>query len=268
MSLNIFAYELKAQGKSFLIWTASLTALLVVLMSAFFGMFLNARSAVEAAIQGLPPMFAAIFGVQMDRLFSYGGYYQFIYTYLAVVGAIFSSLTSLTVFSREKRSRCLDFLLTKPISRTRVFGAKFAASALLIALSNIPYLIAAFACYRLGGQDPSGTGRMLLSTLSLFFMELVFLAIGACYAAFARKVRSVSGVATAIGFAGFLLMALHSLLREEFLRFLSPLNYFDPGAVYASGRYEARYVAVAAVVFACSLAAAYVRFIKSDAQAI
>ncbi len=106
----------------------------------------------------------------------------------------------------------------------------------------------------------------MLASLSLLFTQLVFLSIGAAYAVFARKVRSVSGVATAIGFAGFIMTALYSVIKEEFLRYVAPLGYFNPEAVFDTGGYEAIYVITAAVVVFCCIAAAYLKYAKSDTQ--
>ena len=99
-------------------------------------------------------------------------------------------------------------------------------------------------------------------------MQLVFLSMGILYAAFAKKVRSISGNATAFGFAGFILMALYSLLKDEAIRYVSPLTYFNPGIVFLTGRFEAKYVITAAAVSAACIALAYIKYCRSDTQTI
>jgi ABC-2 type transport system permease protein len=121
-TLNIFLYETKAQMKSFLLWNVSLLALLGVFMDAFYDGFMQSREVVPQALNNFPPVFAAMFGVKLDTIFSYGGYYQFIYIYIGVVGAIMASLFAVSAFSREKRAKCVDFLLTKPVTAARSFS--------------------------------------------------------------------------------------------------------------------------------------------------
>lgn len=266
--MNIFAFEIKAQLKNFLVWAASLLALFLVFMAAFYGPFTDSEEAVQEALNSLPPAFSAIFGVNLAAIFSYGGFFQFIYTYLSIVGAIMASSIALSSFAREKRSKCMDFLFTKPVSRKRVFFLKLLSCLTLIAIMNILFVATSMISYTGNGQDPSGMGTQVLASLSLFLMQLVFLSISMLYAVLARKIRSISGTATAFGFAGFILMALYSLMKEEVLRYLSPLNYFNPGTVFATGAFETKYAVTAAIVVIVSIAWSYFQYCKSDTQTI
>jgi ABC-type transport system involved in multi-copper enzyme maturation permease subunit len=235
---------------------------------AFFGPFMDSRAAVEEALSSLPPVFAAVFGVELNAIFTFGGFFQFIYTYIGVIGAIMAASLALSAFSREKRSKCVDFLFVKPVSRSRVFVSKLLPCLMFIIVTNILFVICTAIVYTANGQAASGMGRLILASLSLFFMQLVFASIAILYAVLARKVRSVSGIATAIGFAGFILMALNSIIKEEIIRFISPLTYFNPGTVFLTGGYEARYAITAAVVIVVCVALSYVKYVKSDTQAI
>jgi len=265
--LNVFLFETKALFKSFLVWTASLLILFILIGTAFFSIFMQSREAVEAALASLPPAFAAAFGIELDTIFSYGGFFQFVFTYLALIGAIMASSLAVAAFSREKRAKCTDFLLTKPASRARLFALKLLACLALIVAANALFLAASALSFTGNGQDPANLPTLTLASLALFFMQLVFLSIGALYAVLARRVRSVSGVATALGFAGFIMMALCSITKEEALSYLSPLTYFSPGSVFQNGGYEAKYVLTAIAVALGCMTLACVRYCKSDARA-
>ena len=95
-------------------------------------------------------------------------------------------------------------------------------------------------------------------------MELLFLSVGAVIAVFARRVRSVSGLATAIGFAGFLLSALHSLLELEDLRYITPFSYYDTAKAFFDGAYEPKYAFVGAALTLVLMATAYARYTRAD----
>jgi len=262
--MNIFFFELKAQAKSAAVWAVSLLGLFIAFGAAFFGPFIESRTAVEKALESLPPAFSLVFGIEMDTIFTFGGFYQFIYTYIGLVGAIMAASVGIAAFSREKRSKCSDFLLVKPVSRRGIFLAKLLACLALLAAVNILFVAASIFSYTGNGQDPSGLGTVVWASLSLLFLQVVFLALGTFAAVFSRKVRSVSGAAMALGFSGFLLMALQSLVKEDALRYLSPLTYFNPGTVFAQGQFEAPYAAAAALVVLACLALSYTRFCRSD----
>lgn len=266
--MNIFLFETKAQIKSFFIWTVSILALFLIFVAAFYGAFINSKDAVQKALESLPPAFAAVFGVSVEGMFTFSGFFQFIYTYVSLVGAIMAASFALSVFSREKRSKCIDFLFVKPVRRGRVFIYKLLSCLSLIVVTNILFVVSAIIVYSANSQDPSGFGRLVLASLSLFFMQLVFFSIGILYATLVHKVQSVSGIATALGFAGFILMALYSLIKEDFLQYISPLTYFSPAAVFSMGGFEMKLVVTAAVVSVACVALSYVKYCKSDTKAI
>ena len=63
-------------------------------------------------------------------------------------------------------------------------------------------------------------------------------------------------------------MAMYSLLKEEVIRYVSPLTYFTPGTVFLTGRFEAKYVITAAVVSVACIILAYFSYCRSDTQTI
>lgn len=266
--MNIFKFETKALFKSFLVWAVSLLAVFLLFVAAFYGPFMESKEAVKTALSSLPPAFALIFGVSINTIFTFGGFFQFIYTYLGLVGAIMAALLALASFSREKRSKCVDFLFVKPVERSRIFVYKLLSCLMLIVITNVLFVASSMIAYSVNGQNPSGMGRLVLASLSMLFMQLTFLSMGILYATYARKVRSVSGIATAFGFAGFILMALYSLIKEDVIRYISPLTYFNPGTVFLSGGFDMKYAITGAALCAVCIALAYVRYVRSDTQVI
>jgi ABC-2 type transport system permease protein len=266
--MNIFAYETRSQLKNFIVWTATILLIFYLFVSALYGVFVESREAVEKTYNGFPPAFAKAFGILIDQIFTYGGFFQFVFTYIALMGAIMASSLGLSVFSREKRSKCVDFLLTKPVSRGRIFILKLLSCLMLIVILNVLFVLISLYGYKGSNAEPIENGRLIWASSALFFTQLVFLSLGMLYAVYVRKVRAVSGIATGFGFAGFILMALVSILREENLRFISPLSYFTPSAVFTAGGYETKYAVTAAVVVAACFILSYLRYCRADTPAL
>lgn len=266
--MSIFAYECKSQLKSFVSWTVGLIGGFLLFVAAFYGAFMESKAAVEQAISNLPPAFAAVFGVEVKKMFTFGGFFQFAYTYLSLAGAIMAAVTGIAVFSREKRNKCADFLFVKPIRRSAVFGQKLLSAVTLLAAFNVLYIAAVLAVYAINGTGEEGYARVALAGASLFFVQMVFLGAAVLFAALARKVRSVSGAGMAMGFAGFLVMALHSITEEEAVRWISPLEYFSPTDALATGGFTAKYALAGVIVAVVCLAVAFWRYCRSDARAV
>lgn len=266
--MNIYIFELRAQLKSFFIWTISILVVYLLFMSGLFNVLMDSRNTVEKAIEGFPPAFAAAFGVHVEKFFTFGGFYGFIFSYIALFGAIMAVSVSVSVFSREKRSKCVDFLLSKPVSRARIFISKLLAVLTVLLVMNILFVLISVITFSSSGTEGTAPGRLLWASCALFFTQLVFVAIGMVFAVFARKVRSVSSVATAFGFGGFILSALHGLLEKEYIRFIAPLKYFETPSVFETGGYEVKYVVTAVIVVIACAGLSYFGFTKNDTPAI
>lgn len=266
--MNIFLFEIKAQIKTFFIWTAVLLFTYIVFFKGIYPVFYDSLDDVLQMMNGFPPEFAAAFGINIADMFSYSGFFSFGFMYISIIGAIMAVILTVSAFAREKRSKCADFLLTKPISRRDIFTAKLISNLVLLILSNIIFVAAAVMIYLSDNSDGALTVQFILAASGIFFTQLIFLSIGIFYAVFSKRVRSIAGAATAFGFGSFILSALVNILEEEALFFIAPLQYFEPSSVFSAGTYESKYVITAAVIIALLTCLAYLKFCRSDAHVV
>lgn len=266
--MNIYLFELRAQIKNFITWTLVILFSYFIFMYGIYPVFYDSMKAVVQMLSGFPPEFAAAFGFDISAMFSYGGFFGFVFGYIAVIGAIMAVSLSVSTFAREKRSKCADFLLTKPISRGNIFTVKLLSNLTVLVATNIFFVAAVIILFRVSNQDESTIYKFILAACGLFFTQLVFLSLGIFFATIAKRVRSVSGIATAFGFAGFILSALVNILKEEAVRYIAPLKYFDPISVFTAGNFELKYVVTAIVIIAACIGISYVKFCGSDAHAV
>lgn len=266
--MNVCRFELRRAWGGAAGWTIVILGLLGGLIIGAMPVFFESRLDVEAMLANFPPEFAAAFGLELDGLFSYEGFFSFGFLYYSLFGAIMAAVIGLDLFSREKREKCMDFLLTKPRSRSRLFLEKLLAALTLLALSNALFIAEALALYRAYAPLPDQPACALLAASALLFTELVFLAIAVFAAVFSKRVRSVSGAATAIGFGGFMLSALHSILEEDALRYITPYKYFDAGKAFFEGKFDAPYALTAAVLTIALIALAYAKYTRDDIPAL
>ena len=263
--MNVYLFELKALLKNAILWTAALLGVLLAFMLGFYPLFQKNLDDILRMLSGFPPQFSAAFGVDAVSIFSIGGFFGFSFEYVGLVGAIMAAATALASFSREKRSKCTDFLLTKPLGRQSVFAAKFAAGATVLLAANALYTACSVPILVRGGI---AAPEAFSASLSLLLTQLVFFSMGMLYAVAGKKVRSVSGTAVGFGFSGFILSALVSILKEDAIRFVAPLKYYDPTDVFKLGGYDAPYAWTGAAVLVICLLFSFLSFCNKDAHAV
>jgi len=262
--MNVYLFELKLQIKSFLIWTIAIISIVFLFMVGIYPIFFGSMDEVQVMLNNFPEAFKAAFGVGLTDFFSYSGFFSFTFSYIALAGAIMASAHAIMTFAREKRLLCTEFIFTKPKSRESIFTAKLLSSLTVLAATNVLFIISVIVCYFMSSQRNMEISELILASSGLFFTQLVFLSLGMFFAVFAKKIRSISGIATAIGFTGFILSALEGILEEEKIRFVAPLKYFEPTKVFSDGKFELKYVLTACVVVAICVGASYIRYCKRD----
>lgn len=260
--MNIFIFETKKQIVGVALWTLALVLVVWGLTVGVYPSFQSSISSIKHMIESFPAGFAAAFGVEMSNLFNFGGFYNFSFGYLSVMGAIMSAYLGISLFSREVRSKCEDFLFTKPISRGKLFLIKFVVGLALLCCANAVFLVTVVII------GSANNLSMFLPGLSLLLTQLVIYAVSIFCAIFARKVRSVSGLATIIGFGAFIISALSNMLNEPFMRYLDVLKYFEPADVFAKGHFDPKFSIVALCVFSVMITVSYIRYIKRDTRSV
>lgn len=262
--MNVFLFELRQQMRGILLQTVVLSGLLMLFMLGMYPVYLSAHDQVQTMLSGFPPQFAAMFGMDVADIFSYGGFYSFGNLYLVLVGAIMAASLGFAVFAREKHSRCTDFLLTKPLGRTHAFCAKLLACIVGLLIINLVFVAVSIALYEETGENSLAVSTIVLVALGMAGTQLVFLSLSVLLSVFMRRVRSASGPATTLGFMGFVMTALVNLTGVQALRYLSPSQYFDPSTVFAGGSYDGGYAMCAFAVIVACLALSFVRYQTFD----
>lgn len=245
-------------------WTLGMIACVSVFMQGMFPIYSDSIDQIMIVMQSFPKEFLAAFGFSTE-MFSFAGFYAFSFTYLTLLGVMFSTTVTLQIFAREKRCHCQEFLYAKPVTRQKMFMEKLSAALALLVVSNVVLVAWSVMVTVMAGENDL-VGRIVLTSISVFCTELLFMAFVILYSVQARKIRTISGAAMAFAFAGFILSALSTLIDKVEMRYIAPFKYFDPFQAVINGTYEIQYVITAAVLFVAVMAVAAMRYFNKDVR--
>ncbi|NCB41145.1 MAG: hypothetical protein EOM59_00775 [Clostridia bacterium] len=268
MPMNVYRFEVRHLARPFVIWLFCLVGIFVLLEKSIYPAMVEAKPQMETIFANIPLPLREAIGIDIGSFFSYEGFFAFAFTYIGILVAIMAVSLSLQVFAREKRGKCTDFLLTKPISRREAFISKYLACFSAIVAFNVVFVSVVAPNFIRESEEFSLNGRFVLYMASPFLTQIVFLSLGIFFAVFAKRVRSISGLASAFGFAAFVLSSLVDALGKDILNMLSPLNYFSPDYIFHSGGYDLKLVFAATIVLIGFLIAAYSRYSNHDITAV
>ena len=259
--MTLVKHELRQSRTAFLIWSGSIAALLIICVFLFPEM--------KSEMAGINKLFSsmgaftAAFG--MDRL-NFGtliGYYAIeCGNVLGLGGAFYASLLAVGILSREEKDRTAEFLLTHPVSRTRVMTEKGVAVLIRITEMNLAvWLLAAASIAAVG--EPVPWKELNLLHLAYYLMQIELAGICFGISAFIRK----GGAGAGIGMAAvmyFLSLIANISDSAAALKYITPFGYCGGADIVSSGRLDGALVAVGMALCAAGVLAAFVKYPGKD----
>ena len=265
--MNMFFHELKANRKSTFIWTMSLI-LIAILYLSFYPSFVKDAEQFSKIMEGYPEAIRNALGVNLGNFFTILGFYCFPLSFITLCGAIQAMNLGTSIVSKEVREKTADFLLTKPVTRNTVITAKLMAAFISIVITNILYLIAATLMALQVQTDEFSYKVFLLLSLTIFFVQLIFLALGIIMSVVFQKIKSVLAVSLPTVFGFYFLGMFFDTTSDEAKRYLSPFKYFDTADIIKSSTYETSFLIAGAVIIIFALASSYFVYSKKDIHSV
>ncbi|WP_010677889.1 ABC transporter permease subunit [Bacillus timonensis] len=265
--MNVFFHELRAYRKTTIIWTLSL----VGVMALFMSMFPTIAKDIEEykkVLSGFPDAVKQALGLQVETFGSVLGFYSYVFVYISLCGAIQAMNFGTAIVSKEVREKTADFLLTKPITRKTILTSKILAAFTSILFTSIVYIATSWLMVAIVATDEFSSRAFLLISISLFLLQVIFLAIGILFSVCLPKIKSVLSVSLGTVFGFFIIGMLSSSSGDEYKRYLSPFQYFDSYYMIEHTSYEGSFLAVGLGIVLLAFIASYVRFVKKDIHSV
>ena len=264
--MNIFIHELKANRKSLLIWSGSLTAL-SILYILLYSAVLPDIEAFKIVINGMPDIAKKLLSIYADSISSLEGFYSFAFLYIMLCGAIQAMNLSVSIFSKEDRERTADFLLTKPIKRKDILTYKLLAALACLIITNIIFFALTIPT-ALSISSDFNMKTFLMVSATMFFVQLIFMALGIIVSVVSGRIKSVISVSLSTVFGFFIISMLGSVIGDERVRYISPFQFFNLPYIVKNAAYETRFIIIGAVFIIAAIIASYIIFIKKDVHSV
>lgn len=265
--MNIFLHELKAYRKSTIIWTLSLSALVLVFMSLFPSISKEIDE-FKKVMEAFPEPVRQALGIEINTMGTILGFYSYTFVYLTLCGTIQAMIIGVSIISKEVREKTADFLLTKPVTRSKIVTSKILAAIVSLLITNVIFIaVASLVASQVKTEDYSVTLFFMIS-ITLLFMQLIFLALGIVISVVFPKIKSVMAVSLGTVFSFFFIGMFASTTGEGAKRYLSPFKYFDTASIIENGSYEISFIIAGITIIIVSLVVSYIIYAKKDIHGV
>lgn len=259
--MTVFKHELRQGRSALIIWTASISFMLGVCIVIYPEM--STQMGDISAMFADMGSFSQAFG--MDRI-NFGEFLGFFGVecgnVLGLGGAFFAALLGISALAKEEKEHTAEFLLTHPVSRTRVITEKLCAVIAQIVILNLAVIaVTALSVLIIGEEADIKTFALLF--LSFFLMQLEVAAVTFGISAFLR--RGSLGIGLGLAAVFYFMNIVANLIDEtKFLKYITPFGYTESADIIADGALNGGYLAVGMALAAIGVILAFWKYGRKD----
>lgn len=266
--MNIFIQEFKMKKKSILIWSLSIGAFIIFYM-AFFPSMSQDSSALDSVMESFPEeMFQALGLREGLSISSLMGYFTLTFTMIQLAIAIQSANYGSSILSEEERELTADFLMTKPVSRSKIYLSKFFAAFLSLIFTAIIIGVASLISLEVfNGGEGYNLKNVFKLLLTVPIFQLSFLSLGMFISVLLKNIRSVLSLSMGLSIGLYVINTVRGILDSNILGFFTPFYYFEAGEIL-KGTYDFKLMLIAFGLIIFSLVTSFIIYNKKDIDSV
>lgn len=259
--MTLLKHELKQNRISLLVWTAVISFMIGICVFLYPEM----KGEMESISDVFADMgsFSAAFGMDQVNFGTLLGYYSIeCGNVLGLGGAFFAALCGAAALAKEEKDRTAEFLLTHPISRTKVITQKFiAVISQLMLLNVIVYGVVALSMVAIGETIPWQEMTLLHVAYFLLQVELASICFG--ISAFLR--RGSLGIGLGVAIMMYFLNIISNITESaEALKYITPFGYADGATIVTEIALDGKLILIGMGYAVIAVVIAYLKYTKKD----
>lgn len=238
--MNVFRLELKNTWKNTLKWTIALCSITFMLLAFFPSMQTESMKELAGAkMEGIDPALLEALGLRELTDFTViTNFFGYVLQYITLAIMVYITQVAVNSLVKEETDGTIEFLYSKPISRSAIFIQKALANTLsfillLVALDVVTVLgYLSFTDYKFT-ESIKETGIFYGSIL---YVGLVFMVLGTMVSSLIKSSKGSSGLVIAIVFGTFILGIVGVIIDKlSFLSYFSPMDWIKTQKLMAEG---------------------------------
>lgn len=259
--MTVFLHEMKRSRVSLIVWSAVLSIMLGICIIIYPEM--SSQMGEVSEVFSNMGEFSAAFGMDELNFGEFMGYFGVeCGNTLGLGGALFAAITGISALAKEEKDRTAEFLLTHPISRSKIVLGKLTSVIFQIVIMNSAIIAVTSICILIIGEKPE-IKPFLLLFLAYILMQIEIAVISFAISAFLKSGALGIGLGTAMVF--YFMNIVSNLIEEiEFLKYLTPFGYTDSSFIVKEQSLDFKYIAVGAVFTLISISIAFWKYSKKD----
>ncbi|KUK22471.1 MAG: Putative ABC-2 type transport system permease protein [Thermotoga petrophila] len=237
--MNIYTWEMKRNIKTTIVWMVALVLVQLMYISVYPSIVKDTEL-LTRMMKLMPKAFLRIFGLEDLDFSNVLNYLASISSiYVTLVGSIFAVLLACKVLAKEESEKTAEFLLSKPVKRSKVLLQKISSTLTLILTFDLIICLSSLLMVESFKQSAVDYTSFWLFWISQILLHLTVSNLVFVVIVLAKRQDSTISFGIGMTFVLYIL-AMASKLTEklEFLRYITPFYYSDAIRIMKFGRIE------------------------------
>lgn len=259
--MTLFKHELKQNRNMLIIWTAVIAFMLGICVLIYPEM--EKQMGEISKMMADMGSFSAAFGMDKINFGEFIGYFSTeCGNVLGLGGAFFAALVGISALAKEEKEHTAEFILTHPISRSKVVAQKLISVFVQILILNLAVIIITALTVLMVGETPDV--KMLTLLFAAYFILQVEIA-AICFGISAFISRGGLGIGLGMAALLYFINIIANLTKDaEFLKYITPFGYTEGADIISNGSIETKYLAVGIVFTVLGIFMAFYRYSKKE----
>ncbi|MFC7442986.1 ABC transporter permease subunit [Laceyella putida] len=260
----LFRREFAGNAKSLIIWSLIIGGYAFLLLANFQQMA-DALKAKKELLDAYPEGIKKAFGMDELDLTTLVGFYGVqIYLMTTLLGSIFAAMLAANIIAKEETDKTIEFLLSKPLTRTQIITQKLLAVIVNILILNAFVTGLSLIAFQFAKEEVDIKPFTLL-IIATVLLHLTFATISFALSALMKKTRSIVSISLGIVLGSYFLNIMSGVTEDlEDFKYLSFFKYVDAADIVKNNAIDALYVWIMVAVILVSVIFAYVYYQKKD----
>ena len=241
--MTLMRFEMKRSRISLAVWTAAIALLLVICLVIFPDM--------KSQVNELNAAFSSMgfYGLECGNI-------------LGIGGAFFAAYIGVSLLAGEEKNRTAEYLLTHPVSRSRIVFEKLLCIFCQILILNAVSILTSMIVVRAIGESLQMKEFLLLHAAYLLLQAEI---AAVCFAISAALRKSGIGAGLGLAAVLYFLNIIANITEDaEWLKYITPFGYAEAADIITNAEIAPLPAAIGCIVTAAGIAAAFIIYNRKD----
>lgn len=253
--------ELKINLKSLIIWTVILLAMYILIFSIYPSLINEeTKESLTQMMNSMPKEILSNFNMDIVGIESaYGWFKTEGYTFLTLLGGVYAAILGSTILAKEENDKTIEFLISKPISRSSVVTSKILCGIINIVIFTGVITLGNFIALKISGELDVKQYLMISILPILLYFMLFFITL--FLSTFFKKAKKSMSLGIAIVFISYFMQIIGGMGENvEIIKNISLFEFVSSRYIILNNSIDWKYVVIGAVIIFISVLATYKRY--------